>query len=199
MDVQQVTDVARGVSDYGFMVMTASFFLLLSAIMMIAIFRWFKSMVDRMIEQQDSLHDLLSIMQESANDQKRLIERLEPETKLRIRNLMGFAFDLSIEQVCRLIKRIRKENHIINHEATQEKIRKSVQVIHDDRNSKFDPFVYNGKPLSEYCSESWVDDISKVVEDEIYHEDGENNARAYTNVKLAYDKIKTDFYQTLND
>ena len=78
MDVQQVTDVARGVSDYGFMVMTASFFLLLSAIMMIAIFRWFKSMVDRMIEQQDSLHDLLSIMQESANDQKRLIERLEP-------------------------------------------------------------------------------------------------------------------------
>lgn len=199
MDVQQVTDVARGVSDYGFMVMTASFFLLLSAIMMIAIFRWFKSMIDRMIEQQDSLHDLLSIMQESANDQKRLIERLEPETKLRIRNLMGFAFDLSIEQVCRLIKRIRKENHIINHEATQEKIRKSVQVIHDDRNSKFDPFVYNGKPLSEYCSKSWVDDISKVVEDEIYHEDGENNARAYTNIKLAYDKIKTDFYQTLND
>ena len=112
---------------------------------------------------------------------------------------MGFAFDLSIEQVCRLIKRIRKENHIINHEATQEKIRKSVQVIHDDRNSKFDPFIYNNKPLSEYCSESWVDDISKVVEDEIYHEDGENNARAYTNVKLAYDKIKTDFYQTLND
>lgn len=199
MDVQQVTGVARGVSDYGFMVMTASFFLLLSVIMMIAIFRWFKSMVDRMIEQQDSLHDLLSIMQESANDQKRLIERLEPETKLRIRNLIGFAFDLSIEQVCRLIKRIRKENHIINHEATQEKIRKSVQVIHDDRNSKFDPFIYNNKPLSEYCSESWVDDISKVVEDEIYHEDGENNERAYTNVKLAYDKIKTEFYQTLND
>lgn len=156
-------------------------------------------MINRMMAQQDSLHDLLSIMQESAIDQKRLIERLEPETMLRIRNLTGFAFDLSVEQVCRLIKRIRKENHIVNKEATQKKIRKSVQVIHDDRKSKFDPFLYNGKSLSEYCNESWVDDISKVVEDEIYNEDGENNSRAYTNVKLAYDKIRTDFYQTLND
>lgn len=199
MDVQQVTEVAKGVSDYGFMVMTASFFLLLSAIMMVTIFKWFKSMINRMMAQQDSLHDLLSIMQESAIDQKRLIERLEPETMLRIRNLTGFAFDLSVEQVCRLIKRIRKENHIVNKEATQKKIRKSVQVIHDDRKSKFDPFLYNGKSLSEYCNESWVDDISKVVEDEIYNEDGENNSRAYTNVKLAYDKIRTDFYQTLND
>lgn len=199
MDVQQVTEVAKGVSDYGFMVMTASFFLLLSALMMVTIFKWFKSMINRMMAQQDSLHDLLSIMQESAIDQKRLIERLEPETMLRIRNLTGFAFDLSVEQVCRLIKRIRKENHIVNKEATQKKIRKSVQVIHDDRKSKFDPFLYNGKSLSEYCNESWIDDISKVVEDEIYNEDGENNSRAYTNVKLAYDKIRTDFYQTLND
>ena len=197
-DVQQVTEIAKGISDYGLMAVTAAFFLLLSAAMMIAIFRWFKSMINRMLEQQESLRQLLDILQDNNAAIKNLAERLEPETQMRIRNLTGFAFDLTVEQVCRLIKRVRKENHIIDHEATAEKIRKSLKVIHDDRNSRFDPFTYHGKPLSEFCAPEWVEDVAQVVESEIYNEDGENNARAYTNVKLAYDNIKTDFYQRIN-
>lgn len=197
-EVQHVTEVAKGISDFGLMAVTAAFFLLLSAAMMIAIFKWFKSMINRMLEQQESLRQLLDILQDNNAALKSLAERLEPETQLRIRNLTGFAFDLTVEQVCRLIKRVRKENHIIDHEATAEKIRKSLKVIHDDRNSRFDPFTFRGKPLSEFCAPEWVEDVAKVVESEIYNEDGENNARAYTNVKLAYDNIKTDFYQRLN-
>lgn len=197
-EVQQVTEIAKGISDYGLMAVTAAFFLLLSAAMMIAIFRWFKSMINRMLEQQECLRQLLDILQDNNAAIKNLAERLEPETQLRIRNLMGFAFDLTVEQVCRLIKRVRKENHIIDHEATAEKIRKSLKVIHEDRNSRFDPFTYHGKPLSDFCAPEWVEDVAKVVESEIYNADGENNARAYTNVKLAYDNIKTEFYQRLN-
>lgn len=197
-EVQQVTEIAKGISDYGLMAVTAAFFLLLSAAMMIAIFRWFKSMVNRMLEQQECLRQLLDNLQDNSAAIKNLAERLEPETQMRIRNLTGFAFDLTVEQVCRLIKRIRKENHIIDHEATAEKIRKSLKVIHEDRNSRFDPFTYHGKPLSDFCVSEWVEDVAKVVESEIYNADGENNARAYTNVKLAYDNIKTEFYQRLN-
>lgn len=197
-EVQHVTEVAKGISDLGLMAVTAAFFLLLSAAMMIAIFRWFKSMINRMLEQQECLRQLLDILQDNNAAIKNLAERLEPETQMRIRNLTGFAFDLTVEQVCRLIKRVRKENHIIDHEATAEKIRKSLKVIHEDRNSRFDPFTYHGKPLSDFCAPEWVEDVAKVVESEIYNEDGENNARAYTNVKLAYDNIKTDFYQRIN-
>lgn len=197
-EVQQVTEIAKGISDYGLMAVTAAFFLLLSAAMMIAIFRWFKSMINRMLEQQEGLRQLLDILQDNNAAIKNLAERLEPETQMRIRNLTGFAFDLTVEQVCRLIKRVRKENHIIDHEATAEKIRKSLKVIHEDRNSRFDPFTYHGKPLSDFCAPEWVEDVAKVVESEIYNADGENNARAYTNVKLAYDNIKTEFYQRLN-
>lgn len=197
-EVQQVTEIAKGISDYGLMAVTAAFFLLLSAAMMIAIFRWFKSMINRMLEQQECLRQLLDILQDNNAAIKNLAERLEPETQMRIRNLTGFAFDLTVEQVCRLIKRVRKENHIIDHEATAEKIRKSLKVIHEDRNSRFDPFTYLGKPLSDFCAPEWVEDVAKVVESEIYNADGENNARAYTNVKLAYDNIKTEFYQRLN-
>lgn len=198
-EVQHVTEVAKGISDLGLMAVTAAFFLLLSAAMMIAIFRWFKNIINDMIqEQKNGMKDLTEETRKQNDMLQDISEGLRTETQLRIRNLTGFAFDLTVEQVCRLIKRVRKENHIIDHEATAEKIRKSLKVIHEDRNSRFDPFTYHGKPLSDFCAPEWVEDVAKVFESEIYNEDGENNARAYTNVKLAYDNIKTDFYQRIN-
>ena len=198
-EVQHVTEVAKGISDLGLMAVTAAFFLLLSAAMMIAIFRWFKNIINDVIqEQKNGMKDLTEETRKQNDMLQDISEGLRTETQLRIRNLTGFAFDLTVEQVCRLIKRVRKENHIIDHEATAEKIRKSLKVIHEDRNSRFDPFTYHGKPLSDFCAPEWVEDVAKVVESEIYNEDGENNARAYTNVKLAYDNIKTDFYQRIN-
>lgn len=200
MDAQNVTEVAKGISDYGMMAVTAAIYLLLSAAMMIAIFKWFKTIINRILGQQtESMKQLAEIQSENNRMLKFMSDGLKTETMLRIRNLTGFAFDLSVEQVCRLVRRIRKENHIADRQTTAAKIRKCLQVIHDDRNSRFDPFTYGGKPLSDYCNKRWVEDVAKVVESELYNEDGENNARAYTNIKLAYDNIKTDFYQRLND
>lgn len=196
--VQHVGEVARGISDFGMMAVTAAFFLILSAAMMIAIFRWFKSIIERMMEDnRKSLQELARTTNAQNDMLQDISDGLRTETMLRLRNLTGFAFDLSVEQVCRLIKRTREENHISDHEATASKIRKSLQVIHNDRKSRFDPFTYRGKPISGYCNPAWVEEVATVVEDEIYNEDGANNARAYTNVKLAYDNIKTDFYQRL--
>ena len=169
-DVSQVTQVAKGISDYGMMAITAAFFLLLSAAMMVALFRWFKSIIEQMMQdQKDSMHNLAEETRKQNDMLQDISEGLRPETLLRIRNLTGFAFDLSIEQVCRLIKRVREENHIIDHEATAAKIRKSLLVIHNDRNSRFDSFTYRGKSISEFCSSAWVEDVAKIVEGEIYN------------------------------
>jgi hypothetical protein len=198
-NITDVTTIAHGISDFGMMAVTAAFFLILSAAMMVAIFKWFKAIIEQMMQDnKESLQELTKTTNAQNDMLQDISEGLRTETLLRIRNLTGFAFDLSIEQVCRLIKRVRQENHIIDHEATAAKIRKSLMVIHNDRNSRFDPFTYRGKPISDYCVIEWVEDVAKVVEGEIYNADGANNARAYTNVKLAYDNIKTDFYQRLN-
>lgn len=198
-NITDVTTVAHGISDFGMMAVTAAFFLILSAAMMVAIFKWFKAIIEQMMQDnKESLQELAKTTNAQNDMLQDISEGLRTETLLRICNLTGFAFDLSIEQVCRLIKRVRQENHIIDHEATAAKIRKSLMVIHNDRNSRFDPFTYRGKPISDYCAIEWVEDVAKVVEGEIYNADGANNARAYTNVKLAYDNIKTDFYQRLN-
>lgn len=199
-EAQQAMEVAKGISDHGMMAVTAAFFLILSAAMMVAIFKWFKSIISQMMQDNKASMQELAKTTNAQNDMLQDIsEGLRTETQLRIRNLSGFAFDLSVEQVCRLIKRVREENHIADKEATAIKIRKSLQVIHNDRNSRFDPFTYHGRSLSDFCNDDWIENVAKVVENEIYHEDGANNARAYTNVKLAYDDIKTDFYKRMTN
>ena len=195
-----VVGVAKGISDFGMMAIAAAFFLMLAAALMISCFQWFKHLLNGMVESNNkNMADLLAETRAQNAALTDIAEGLRPETQLRIRNLTGFAFDLSIEKVLRLIKRVRTENHIVDHEATSIKIRKSLRVIHDDRNSKFDTFTYKGKPLSSYCDEEWIEQVAKVVESEIYHVDGENNSRAFSNVSLAYDNIKTEFYAKMKD
>lgn len=198
-NVQGAIDVAKGISDYGALAMIGAVYILLTAAMMITSFKWFKSIVERIIKQQEEIKPILGAIKENGMLMRNIAEDLRPETEMRIRNLTGFAFDLSVEQVCRLIKKIRTENHIADREATSKKIRKSLTVLHNDRNSKFDSFTYHGEKLSAYCSDEWVENVAKVVEAEIYHADGANNGRAFTNVKLAYDDIKTDFYKNMTN
>lgn len=205
-EVQQTLDVAKGISDYGIMVIICAVSIVLSTGMIAACFQWFKKLIDRMFEenrqnsvkQWEKWNELLEETRRQNNMLNDLTEGLRTETQLRIRNLSGFAFDLSVEQVCRLIRKIRDENHIADKEATRGKIRKSLTVMHEDRKSRFDAFTYRGKRLSEYCNDEWIERVARVVEDEVYNAGGQNNGRAYTNVKLAYDDIKTDFYHKLN-
>lgn len=199
-DVSQVTEVAKGISDYGALTIMAAFYLVLSAALMMTIFKWFKNIINQIMS--DNKANLEGVLEETRKQNELLndlVEGLRPETQLRIMNLIGFAFDLSVEQVCRLIKRIREENHIENKEVTLEKIHKALTVMYEDRSNRFDTFTFHGVRLSKYCNHEWIGQVAKVVENEIYNVDGANNKRAFTNVKLAYDNIKTDFYQRLNN
>lgn len=77
-------------------------------------------------------------------------EGLRPETQLRIKNTSGIYFDFAVEKVCRIIKKVREENHIIDREATKAKIRTLLINLHEDRNSRFDYYTYRerGSPAT---------------------------------------------------
>lgn len=182
------------------MAMTAGFFLILSAGLMVACFKWFKTLINDIIkDQKETMVELLEETRTQNAMLGTLTEGLKPETQLRIKNTSGVYFDLAKEQVCRMIKKIREENHIIDHEATSKKIRNLLRNMHEDRNSRFDCYTYRGKKLSAYTSPEWVEKVAQVVEGEIYNASGPNNSRAYTNVAAAYDDIKLDFYHRLNN
>lgn len=198
--VNAALQTGKGISEFGMMAMTAGFFLVLSALMWVTFFRWFMKVVnDMMVSQKETMKDLLNetrAQNERLND---ISEGLMPETQLRIKTLSNVFFDLELEKVCRIIKKIREENHIADRIATANKIRLLLTNLHEDRNSKFDLFSYRGRRLSSYTNSTWVEQIAKVVESEIYNETGANNGRAYTNVESAYANIRLEFYHNLNE
>ncbi len=198
-NVQHVNELARGITEYGAMAMMTAIYILLSASVLFAIFKWFRAIINQILsDNKDALENLLEETREQNGMLRIISEGLKVETQLRIRNLSGFAFDLSIEQVCRLIKDIREQNHIDDREGTRRKIRTLLHNIHEDRKSRFDTFSFHGKSLALYCNPEWVEQVAQVIEGEIYNEHGADNKRAYINVKMVYDDIKLDFYHRLN-
>lgn len=197
--VANVTEVARGIGDLGMMAITAAFFLLLASGLMVACFKWFKSIIDGMISDNKQL--MVDLLDETKRQNEQLAdisEGLQPETQLRIKNTSGIYFDFAVEKVCRIIKKVRDENHIIDREATRRKINTLITNLHEDRNSRFDYYTYRGKRLSNYTSKEWVEWVADVVEKEVYNET-QNNSRAYTNVSAVYERIKLDFYHNMNE
>lgn len=198
-EIESTIEVAKGISDYGFMVVVCAVFLCLSAMLMTACFKWFKSIIDDMIKgNQEMVAELLAETKTQNDMLTDIAEGLRPETQLRIKNISGIYFDLAVERVCRIIRKIREENHIADHDATSDKIHTLIENLHEDRNSRFDCFTYRGKKLSLYCNNEWVEWVEKCVWNEVYSETV-NNGRTYTNVEAVYSKIKLDFYHRLTE
>lgn len=197
-NVSNVTEIAKGIGDLGMTVITAAFFLVLAAGLMIACFKWFKSIINGMItDNKQIMTDLLNETKRQNEQLTDISEGLRPETQLRIKNTSGIYFDFAVEKVCRIIKKVREENHIIDREATKVKIRTLLINLHEDRNSRFDYYTYRGKRLTSYTSPVWIDWVEEVVTKEVYSETP-NNSRAYTNVSAVYERIKLDFYHKMN-
>lgn len=205
--VNAALQTSKGISDFGMMAITAGFFLVLSALLMVACFRWFMNMVNQLMTSQKEINQdykdtMRQLLEETRAQNERLnvlSESLMPETQLRIKTLSNVFFDLSVEKACRIIKKVREENHISDKEATARKIRTLLTNIHEDRNSKLDCFSYRGNRLSEYTERKWIEQVAKAVEAEIYNENGANNGRAYTNVESVYANIRLEFYHNLNE
>lgn len=197
--VEEVGTVTKNISDFGMMAVTAAFFLVISALLWIACFKWFKSIIDGMIKGNSKMvNDLLEETRKQNDMLNDISEGLRPETQLRVKNITSAYFDLAVEKVCRIIKKVREENHIVDREATKNKIHTLTLNLHEDRASKLDCFAYRGKRLSAYVNSEWVNWVADVIEHEVY-DNAVNNGRVYTNVKAVYDRIKLDFYHRMNN
>jgi hypothetical protein len=197
-DLNGVTDVAEHIGNLGFMVVTAAFFLVLSALMMIGCFRWFRNIINNMLgSNQKMIGDLL----EETKSQNAMLgdisEALRPDTQLRIKHTSSAFFDLAVERVCRLITQVKRENHIADVATTRQKIHTLLQNMHDDRRSKFDTYTYRGRKLSDYTNPEWVGWVAEVFEHEVYR-DPENESLTRTNVESVYGRIKLDLYHRMN-
>lgn len=197
-ETKTALEVAESISNFGMMAVAAAFFIVLAIVIMIMFVKWFKDIIDNiMTTNQNMLKQLDAQMKENNDVMKSIAEGLRPETLLRVQTTSEMAFQLAQFRLLEIINTVRTENHIVNREATVNKIGKLVLNLHEEMNSKFDYYSYRGKKLSQYTNPKWVEWMQQGVESEIYSEDGRNEDRTYTNVSAIFKRIALDFTHNL--
>lgn len=190
-------EVAKGISDYGMMAVSAAFFIVIAGSIMLFIIQTVKKFMNNiMIKQNETLNKLLEETQKQNALLSTINEGLSDETLSQVKCVASAIFDLNKQEVCKIISRIKDENNLANRDYVKGKIRRLLQNIHGGRNGKFDLFSYRGRRLSTYTNTEWVDTLLQIVEDEIYAEKY-NSGRAYSNISAAYEDIKNNFYRKL--
>lgn len=198
--VDSALNVGKGISEFGMMAITAGFFLVLSAVMMVTFFKWFMKVINGILDTHGkTMNELLEKTKEQNKTLETLSEGLMPENQLRIKTISNMAFDLAIEKVCRIIKKVREENNIADREKTDRKVRMLVSNVHNDIATKFDNFRYRGRYLSSYMDDKWIDGVTGVIEGELYNDAGPNNKRAFTNVEAYYSTVRLEMYQNMTE
>ena len=191
---------AQSISEFGLMVVICGFFVVLSALMMIAMFRWQMNTIDSVMKtNKDMLNKLDVQMSENNRIMQSIAEGLIPKTMLEIKNTSSMAFDLARHRLLELIDTVLDENHIADREATEDKINKLVTNLHEDMKSKFDCYSYRGRKLSQYTNQEWINWMICNVVTEIYNKNGMSRDRTYTSVTATFDRIKLDFYHRINE
>lgn len=198
--VDSALNVGKGISEFGMMAITAGFFLVLSAVMMVTFFKWFMKVINGILDTHGkTMNELLEKTKEQNKTLETLSEGLMPENQLRIKTISNMAFDLAIEKVYRIIKKVREENNIADREKTDRKVRMLVSNVHNDIATKFDNFRYRGRYLSSYMDDKWIDGVTSVIEGELYNDAGPNNKRAFTNVEAYYSTVRLEMYQNMTE
>lgn len=198
--VSGALQTAHGISEFGLMVVICAFFILISAGMMIFMFRWMVNTInDVMKTNKEMLAKLDAQMQENNKIMQSIAEGLRPETDQRIRILSKSMFNLAKHELMEIVDTVRTENHIVDREGTEAKITKLVTNLHEDKNTDFGYYTYRGRKLSTYTNNDWIEWMKQGVVNEVYNEKGFNKDRMNTNITAIFDRIKLDFHHRLHD
>jgi hypothetical protein len=191
-------EVAKGISDYGFMAVTAAFFLIVAGGMLWIFIKWFVKIINNITDtQQKSINSLMDIQKETFSMIKDIHKNTDNNLLEQIHVISGMAFDNAKFMIFRALKKIREENHLEdNEDIIEKKIQLIVENMHNDRNSKFDHFSYRGAKLSEYVNDAWIMRVVNLMMAELYFEKYDDN-RAIYNIDLAYQSFKVEFYKNL--
>ena len=198
--VSGALQTAHGISEFGLMVVICAFFILISAGMMIFMFRWMVNTInDVMKTNKEMLQKLDAQMQENNKIMQSIAEGLRPETDQRIRILSKSMFNLAKHELMEIVDTVRTENHIVDREGTEAKITKLVTNLHEDKNTDFGYYTYRGRKLSSYTNSEWIEWMKQGVVNEVYNNKGFNKDRMDTNINAIFERIKLDFHHRLHD
>ena len=212
--------LAKGISDYGMLVIAGSFFIIVAIIMYITLIKTNKRIVDIVIDNlSKSLGDISPTLESVKNN---IIENKESNENINntllnverylkslteyslniytstIKQIVEDNFDLSAERVINSIFIIKVENHIHEHrQEIEEKLMRMLRSIYQRRATLFNSLKYNNKYLSSFIDNSSINTIFKSAIDEIYSD--HKDSVIELNIRTLYEELKNDFINRMMD
>lgn len=206
--------LAKGISDYGILVISGAFFIVIAIIMYITLIKTNKRIVDIVIDNlTKSLGDISPALESVKNN---IIENKESNEDIHntllnverylkslaefnlniytssIKQIVEDNFDLSAEKVINSIFIIKMENHIHEHRREiEEKLMRMLRSIYQRRATLFNSLKYNNKSLGAFIDNSSINTIFKYAIDEIYSDHKDNVIEL--NIRTLYEELKNDF------
>ena len=188
--------VAKGINEFGIMVVMSAFLLILSVVVIWTIIRRYMKITDRSINgQNESMQELIQISKlqnEKLEDiREGLSERTISQTKVIVESML----ESDTEKTLRLLRSVRKENNIHDIPAVTEKVHRLIKNLSNKRYEDLSNFPYRGRNLGILLEDGWQTRIAEVVLRELTLD--ENNGRAYTNVTTTYEDILNNCFRAM--
>ncbi len=187
MEIETIDTLAHSISEYGVLIIIAAVFIIATVFMA----RFFVT------DLRNSVNNILEKLSEVAETMTDIADGLRPMSELRIKNTMSTYFANALNQCCDIVERVLTENHIVDRDATRNKIRVLVTRLHNTRNSHFDHIPYKGRMLSSFTAPEWVDSVTDAIMIEVYSSHAQDRAKVKANLQDVYETIKYDFYKRL--
>lgn len=190
---------------YGPLVVIFIAFIAFVAVFGWILLKWMKRHIDDTTRQNSTiLADVKEHISQLTNSSKAQIEllndiadSLKPTSLIQAKDFGEVYFSLATEQVINIVRQVRKENHIVDKEATSAKVRLLIENIHKERNLRLKNHTFKGRALTHYTSEEWTQWAYEYVIKEVYHKK-EDEERTRRNIKTLYNKIKLDYEDRLD-
>ena len=197
--IRGVPEIARGISEFGMLAISAGSYIVFTLIMMIFFLRTFTKMINKTVNtQQEKLDNIIKSQEEQNVKISQVKEALTGEIFNQIRVLMSYVLESNRHSICTtIIGEIKEKKSGENKPATEKKVKTILENLYRKMKVDIDAFQYNGKRLSEYCSDEWIKLVHDFCIESIY--DGKEYHRdPYLNgLDIIFNSIKIEFFDNL--
>jgi len=201
----EVIEVARGITEYGFLAIAAAGFVVIALIALILIiYKHFqyqkeesllqKKTMSKLTENSDATLHRLNVLDNKIHD---LHEAFTTDEFAQASLIIDMQLSNTKQQVCAAIGQIKEENNLDNREHVEKKIKHIINNIHTERNIIFDRFKYKNMPLSAYTLPKWKEEIIAYVLESVYDSQVFKNKYYMNELEIMYEGIKNEFIENL--
>jgi len=187
-------EIAKGISEYGLLIVLSAFFVVLSLVLWLTVVRRYFKLTDESISAP--MKQLIAISNQQNTYLLDIREGLSDKTFFQSKIILETMIRCDIDTTLDMLNQVREENNLNDLTSLQEKIRRLVHNVSNKRYEDLSAFSYKGVKLSSYLEDGWQTRVESLVLKELSLPF--NESRTYTNVKILYEDILSKTLNALN-